>query len=726
MTSTFSLDFVRHDHTEIDNYLHPCKIYKKGGRSDVEYLNISTAFDIEATSFFRHRETGKTMDVKKAEKVNAHELRTKWEKISIMYAWVYVYDGHAFTGRTWEEFLDLILKVERYHGLSDKRFMVCVVHNLAYEFNYIRKRFPWANVFAVKERSPVYARTCGGIEFRCSLILSGYSLAKVGEHLETYRVAKMTGDLCYETIRHAGTPLTETEWNYIVHDGLVACAYFQELIEKYKRIVWIPITKTGFVRKHLRRKCFFTNSSHQKDTEHRFESYRRIMNYCIIDDVKKYQIMKQSFMGGIVHANDLYSGILVEDAQSMDITSSYPTQLVIGQFPYGAGEWVHPKSKQELSNLLRKKCCFIDVSFHNIEKSQNYESIISRNKCVEQEGFEEDNGRLIRADRIRMSITEIDLAVYKSFYKWERMEIHKMLVYEKKRLPTPLVKAILELYAKKTELKGVEGMESEYQHAKELLNSVYGCMVTDIIRDQIVYEGGEWKVKPCDMKKELDKYNKSKTRFSFYGWGCYDTALARRALCCAIVALKEDYIYSDTDSVKYRNPEKHKGFFERYNRYIMNELRKASEYHNIPLDMFMPKSKDGVCHPLGVWDFDGKYSRFKTLGAKRYAVEYPDGHHSLTIAGVNKRTAIPYLEEHEEDFFDFMHFGYLFNEECCGKKLHTYIDDERSGELVDYLGNVGHFDELSSVHLMSTTYRMTAPDDYLDMLDFIHSNYMIV
>ena len=173
MTSTFSLDFVRHNHTEIDKYLHPCKIYKKGGRSDVEYLNISTAFDIEATSFFRHRETGKTMDVKKAEKVNAHELRTKWEKISIMYAWVYVYDGHAFTGRTWEEFLDLILKVERYHGLSDKRFMVCVVHNLAYEFNYIRKRFPWANVFAVKERSPVYARTCGGIEFRWSLILSG-------------------------------------------------------------------------------------------------------------------------------------------------------------------------------------------------------------------------------------------------------------------------------------------------------------------------------------------------------------------------------------------------------------------------------------------------------------------------------------------------------------------------------------------------------------------------
>ena len=667
------------------------------------------------------------MDVKKAEKINPNELRTKWEKIAIMYAWVYVYDGHAFTGRTWEEFLTLIEKVERYHELNDKRIMVCAVHNLGYEFNYIRKRFPWANVFAVKERSPVYARTCGGIEFRCTLLLSGYSLAKVGEHLKTYKVKKLVGDLDYTTIRHAGTPLTDTEWDYIVHDGLVACSYLQEEMEKYKRMTWIPITKTGGVRKYLRQQCYYSSSSHQRDIDHKYENYRRIMNYCTIDDPAKYKIMRKAFMGGIVHANTLYSGILIKNGRSMDITSSYPTQMAVGKdFPYGKGEWVMPKSAKELNYYLKKKCCFLDVSFFEIEKSQNFESIISVSKTEEQEGVEEDNGRLIRAKHIRMSLTHIDLSVYAKFYRWKNMKLHRMLVYEKRRLPTELVRAVLELYAKKTTLKGIGGMESEYMHAKELINSVYGCMVTDIIRDQIVYEDNEWKVKPCDIAKELERYNKSKTRFSFYGWGVMITSLARRALASAISAMGEDYIYSDTDSVKFRNPEKHKVYFAKYNKYMINELKEASEYHGIPLDMFMPKSKDGVRHPLGVWDFDGDYARFKTLGAKRYAVEYPDGHHSLTIAGVNKRTAIPYIEKHEKDFFDFMRFDYLFNEECCGKKLHTYIDDERSGELVDYLGNAGHFDELSSVHLMSTTYRMTAPDDYIDLLDFIHSSYSII
>ena len=721
----FSLDHKRHEWHEILDYLRECKIYKKG-KSKTEFLNIASAFDIESTSFFRHRETGKIIDVKQAEKIPENELRKSWEKIAIMYAWVFAYDGHAFTGRTWEEFKQLLEIVRKYYDLGKNRFLVCGVHNLAYEFQFFRKLFEWENVFAVKERSPVYARTNNGIEFRCTLTLSGYSLAKVGEHLQKYPCKKLVGDLDYIKLRHSKTILTDEEWGYIVNDGLIVCAYLQELIEEHKRITYLPLTKTGFVRKYLRHECYYTKSDHKRDYTGKYKRYRGIMESCTIESVEEYKLLKEAFTGAIVHCNTLYSGLLLNDVQSMDETSAYPTQIAIGYFPYGKGRFVMPHSKEELTRFVTKNACIMDVTFFNIEKSQMFESLISKNKCKDSQLFEEDNGRLIKAKSIRIVITEIDLSVYKKFYKWEKMRIHKMIVYDKKRLPTEFVNAVLDLYADKTRLKGVEGKESEYMHAKENINSCYGACVTDICRDKTEYFDGDWIITPCDIEKEIERYNHSKNRFLCYQWGVWITSLARRALASAIYEMGTDYIYSDTDSVKYLNPKKHEKYFEEYNAWMIGQLKKAAAYHGIPLEKFMPETIKGEKKPLGVWDFDGRYKRFKSLGAKRYAVEYEDLHHSLTIAGVNKRKAIPYIEEHEKDFFDFMHFDYLFVEDCCGKMLHTYIDEEKTGTLTDYNGIDADFAESSSVHLMNTTYKMTTSDDYLTLLDNVHSTYWIV
>ena len=721
--TSFKLDFQRHPWKSIRGFLNPAKEYKRGNRT---YLNISASFDIEVTSFFRHRNTGEIVGVERCKGMEQNEIRKEWEKIAIMYAWVFCIDGHAFTGRTWEEFSSLIAIVREFYGLDESTYLIIGVHNLAYEFQFLCKRLDWSSVFAVRERTPIYARTKDGIEFRCTLLLSGYSLAKVGEHLRKYPCRKMVGDLDYTKLRHSKTKLTPQEWRYIVNDGLIVCAYIQELIEENKRITYIPMTKTGFVRRYLRRECYFTKSTHVRDIDKKFARYRSIMKGSTIESPEEYEMLKQAFTGAIVHCNDLYSGRIIENVRSMDETSAYPTQIAIGYFPHGKGRFVHPKSKEEFSRYIRKNACLIDVTFHEIEKSQIFESLISKNKCIESELFEEDNGRLVRAKSIRIVITEIDLSVYRKFYRWKSMTIHRMVVYLKKRLPTNFVKAVLDLYAIKTELKGVEGKESEYMHAKENINSCYGACVTDICRDKTEFMSGMWITTKPDIVKELERYNNSKNRFLCYQWGVWITSLARRALASAIYALGEDYIYSDTDSVKYRNPEAHEGYFRKYNAYMINELKKASEYHHIPLDKFMPKTIKGETKPLGVWDYDGDYKRFKSLGAKRYAVEYPDGHHSLTLAGVNKRSAIPYIEAHEEDFFDFMHFGYLFDEDCCGKNLHTYIDDEKEGFLVDYLGKKARFFELSGVHLMPTTYRMTTTDDYLDLLDFIESTYWII
>ena len=49
--------------------------------------------------------------------------------------------------------------------------------------------------------------------------------------------------------------------------------------------------------------------------------------------------------------------------------------------------------------------------------------------------------------------------------------------------------------------------------------------------------------------------------------------------------------------------------------------------------------RNGEVHYMGVYESEGYRlpNRFKTLGAKKYVLEDPDGHLHITIAGVNKK-----------------------------------------------------------------------------------------
>ena len=693
-------------------------------------MEVSCSFDTESTSYYENIENGQIIDVPSAKKIPRKVLDRHYRKGALVYAWIFTLNGHCFVGRTVEEFVQLCETVSRKYQLGVSKRLVCYVHFLGHDFQFIRKYFKWLNVFATKPRNPIKCLCDLGIEFRDSLILSGYSLAKTGENLHTYKIEKLVGELDYSLLRHPDTPLTNQEWQYIINDGLVVSAYIQEQIEALKSINRIPLTKTGFVRKYLRQSCYFTRSTHVRDVKKKFARYRKLMLSMQIGSVEEYLLLHQCYTGAIVHANCFKCNTIVEHAFGKDLTSSYPTQMVLSnRFPMSSGVKVKIKSKEEFDHYVSKYFCVIDAEIIDIRKSNTFESIISVSKCVEKEDVEEDNGRLIKAKRIRIVFNDIDLEIFRKFYKWKSMKIHRMYVYKRGRLPTDFVKAVLELYQKKTVLKQVEGKEREFQRSKEDINSCYGACVTDVCRSDNEYnvETGTWSIKENDYWKQIEAYNRTKNRFNFYPWGVAVTSLSRRALASAIYNLGDDYLYSDTDSVKYINPEQHEAYFDEYNRYIDRQIEKASIYHNIPIEMFKPKTQEGITKVIGYWDDDvpkgaTEFKRFKTLGAKRYAYEYEkDGKicHSLTIAGVNKKTAIPYVEEHEKDFFDCMSFGYIFNDQACGKNLHTYIDDERSGYMVDYLGNGCEFSAKSGVHMESTTYEMTASDDYTRLLDGI-------
>lgn len=203
----------------------------------IEYYNVPASFDIEVTSFYD------------GEKIPQN-------KRAIMYIWQFGICDQVTYGRTWEEFELFIELIQAALGLTEERRLLVFVHNLPYEWQFIRKRFKWDKVFLLEDRKPVSARY-GGIEFRCSLKLSGgKSLANVGKDLVYHKIQKKTGDLDYNIIRTPNTPLTDLELGYCEYDIRVLNAYIDEKIQMDGNITRIPLTNTGYVRDYCRKACF--------------------------------------------------------------------------------------------------------------------------------------------------------------------------------------------------------------------------------------------------------------------------------------------------------------------------------------------------------------------------------------------------------------------------------------------------------------------------------------
>lgn len=690
----------------------------KGNNKGIKYYNCPCSFDIETTSFYID-ETGNNITYKDKEERQKFDPTYNPEKRATMYIWQLGLNGRVIVGRTWEEFRNCCVELSKLLHLSEKKRIVLFVHNLSYEFQFISRLFKWVNVFSIDVRKPIYAISTLWIEFRCSYLLSGYSLAMLGKQLTTHKVEKLEGDLDYSLMRNTKTPLTDKELGYCVNDVRVVMAYIQEKLEQEGILSTLPITKTGYVRQYCRKRCLYLEGHRQN------KRYKELMGKLKINDIDEFDLMQRAFQGGFTHCNAYHMGDTMENVASYDFTSSYPYVMVSEKFPMSGGVKVKVDTEEQAEKYFQKYLAIFDVCFINLMPIDTNDNPLSSSKCYKKVNVVENNGRVVTADLVATSLTNIDWQVMKQFYKWDSVKFGTFYIYYANYLPTPLVDCILELYEKKTTLKGVEGMEVEYLKSKEMINSVYGMAVTNPLRDEILFDGLLWESNPPTNRGELlDKYNNSKNRFLFYPWGIFVTSYARRNLFTGIKSVGDDYIYSDTDSIKFTNPDKHKTYFDSYNKLVTKKLEKAMAYHGFSIERTRPKTKEGKQKPLGVWDFEGVYKRFKTLGAKRYMVEednalkvngviYPV---SLTVSGVNKKTAIPYLWDltggNTEKIFELFNEGLEIPPSKSGKNLHTYIDGEIEGQLTDYLGNKAPYKELCCIHLEPTGYDLSIASLY--------------
>lgn len=671
------------------------------------FLNMACTFDIETTSF----------------KVGENKCAT-------MYLWQFAITSKcACYGRKWGEFIEFLNMLENYYRLNKKRKMIIYIHNAGFECSFLLSVLGLEKAFATKAHSPMYF-TYRYFIFKDSYILSGLSLRRTLEECNC-PIDIMKTELDYSLKRHSETPLNDDEIKYGLNDVLGLAYYIETEIEKNGDITQIPLTKTGYARRFVRDKCF------------EYDTYKELIDRIQIRNVDLYNTLKRAFTGGYTHANPYFVNRVVNNVASIDFTSSYPSVMIRKKYPMSKFIQLNI-DKNNLDDMCNKYCCVFDIAFTNLE-SKSFVHTISRHKVYTQGEIIEDNGRIVKADYLQCTITEVDFEDIKKFYTYDDYEIGNFYYAKRGYLPKPIIECILELYDNKTKLKGVEGKEDLYLVSKGILNAMYGMCVCDIVQKNFTIDSGEWVENSNSPEMCIFKNAKNKRTFLFYGWGVYVTAYARHELYKGIFETQKnnDFIYSDTDSIKFRNYNHYNEWIEKYNSECVEELKACCDYYNLDSSKLDPDGK----HQLGIWDFEGVYDKFKTLGCKRYL--YVQGSFkrrerytekwcninnynrcvrvesifeksqkwSLTVAGLNKKEPLKYILD--RGAFKFFNNRMKIPPEYSGRLTHTYLNNQTPVFLYDYMGNKYLCEDKSGVYLEKTEYNLSFKDIFLQYLEGI-------
>ena len=607
---------------------------------------------------------------------------------SIMYIWMFAIGKYdVYIGRTWTELETFLEKLRKQ--LKENEKLVILVHNLSYEFCFLRTiyRFTADEVYALKSRKIAKCTMYGQLEFRCTYIHSNMSLAEYTRKMNVEHQKLSGEDFDYSIARYPDTEMTDEEIRYCCHDviGLIE-AYETELNLDGDTLATVPMTSTGYVRRECR-------------------NAMKLFPYLTIreaqPDPDRYHIMRLAFRGGDTHASRFYSTQILENVKSADRSSSYPDVMCNDMFPYGKGSWSGKCSNNVFRNFLYddSHVFFADIVLRNLRLKDKYWGFpyIPFSKCVKfTSDYVIDNGRILSASAVEIYLTDIDFRIIEETYTFN-LEVKDMLIFPCGKLPDPLIEMTQLYYKDKTELKGIPEQQVYYDKQKAKLNALYGMCATDPVRMDFIYDENHenlFDVQPKNIEETL-RINKNRN-FLLYQWGCFVTAWARYRLYEALKLAGDNGVYCDTDSVKYVGDVD----FTDYNKIREGKSKESGSFAT---------DKFGVTHYMGVYEQEKTYSRFITFGSKKYAYEYEDSMTHVTISGVSKKEGGKEL--HERGGLEALKEGFVF---VKGGGVELVYNDhvERHTETID-----GHtFEVGANVCIKPSTYTMSLTADYKQIL----------
>ena len=169
-----------------------------------------------------------------------------------MYQWQFCIDNTVIFGKTFNDLTNFFERFTDFFNLDKKHKIVVYVHNLSFEFQFIKQFFNITKLFARNKHSIVSFILNDVFEFRCSYCLTNQTLQQLCINNNTY-YRKGRGDLDYRQKRTPKTELTPIEYGYCYNDVRA----LHERIEYYLKndsLKSIPKTSTGFVRRDCREK----------------------------------------------------------------------------------------------------------------------------------------------------------------------------------------------------------------------------------------------------------------------------------------------------------------------------------------------------------------------------------------------------------------------------------------------------------------------------------------
>ena len=650
--------------------------------------NTIYTFDLESSNLFKYGSRYDVFDYSKKP-----EYYARRNKLGLCYIWQFGINDKVYFGRELSEFKSVL------ETIADQELMKVIwIHNLSFEMTFLENildEYTITDMCARDVRKPIsFIVKELNIMFRCSYMLTNLSLEKAAEEYTNIEKLKT---LDYDAkVRTPLTKLSDEELKYCEYD--IKCLY--EIIKhyrsEYKSIAQIPLTATSEVRKALQKHVDFYYIKHQWD---------------LVPDPKMYLRLMAAFQGGYTHANMLNANEIIDEVISEDETSAYPWTF-FEKFP--RTPFLFISYDDYLEKDPEKYAFLFKVKIYDAT-SKYYNNYISYSRCesVDEKSLVYDNGRIAKCKKIELWCTDVDLDIIKKCYKYKKIVYEEIYFSEKYYLDLRVLQFVLELYGNKTKLKGVKAKEDLYKKSKGYINSLYGMSVTNPLKNSAEYDNG-WSKKELNSEFVNEVIQNAKSSYStlfFYAVGVWVTAYARRNLFMTLIKLDEDVIYCDTDSIKYVG--NHNDIFQEYNRNVYKHYKEICEvFPKIKLEMFMPKDKFGIKHPLGMFEIDGKYKQFITLGAKKYCYVDDKGLH-ITVSGVSKKGAAAL-----KSIKDFKK-GFVWDYKHSGKLAHFYNDEQEQATIIDADGNEYENKYLHGVILQPTTYKLGQTDEYLALIELV-------
>lgn len=665
-----------------------------------KYDGTIYSFDIETTSYYIYKN-------KQCKAINYLKLSEKEKRdaipMSTMYIWMFSINTQVYYGRTWSEFIDFLKLLEADVPYTKYVF----VHNLAFEFQFLKSIFDFEDVMARKSHKVMTAKMKDyKIILKCSYMMSNCALEYLPD-LFKLPVEKKVGDLDYSLERTSITPLSEKELGYCENDCLVVYHYILNELKTYEDVKHIPTTSTGKVRREL------------QDLVRTDFKYRRIVHKAINVNPHIFNMLQDAFMGGYVHANWVYADEIIKNVDSYDEVSAYPYVLVTHKFPSSEFRKCNITKVKDMSKRL---AYLLRVRFTNL-KCKYYNNFISASKCHIISNASYDNGRIIQAEMIEITLTDIDFYFILDTYSCS-YQILECYYANYNYLPKTFINFVLDKYENKTKYKDNPEYELEYQKEKGKFNSLYGMSVTNMIRDNVIFDDEikRWSESELTNEEIIDKLKAEKKKsFLSFAYGVWVTSYARNNLLRRITdGLDEYLIYTDTDSLKLKEGYD-KSIIDKYNESVKERIEFVSDILHIEKSRFAPKDIHGKAHMLGLFESETEegrlhtYDEFITQGAKKYAYSI-DGKIKLTVSGVPKKKgskALKSLKDFKDDF--------VFTYEDVGKHLLFYTEDQPKFEVMDYLGFKYTVNDKSGCCLLPTTYVLGKSLDYTNLLNDMSS-----